>query len=329
MAVSIARGNLKAFAPYAILAIVTACGGGGAPFTVFAPESHRAQPQTGDLLYVAHAQEDHRRSRGVLSVLAFPQGKPVATIGTDGFPLAACSDASGDVWAVVEKDHGRHWSAYEFARGGTQPIAKIHIPNPRIAQGCAVDPTTGNLAIASGAAQASGRGPFVDLWAGAREGAPQRYPLWFTPYECAYDDRGNLFVNGSIGSTIFFELAELPAGGAQFIKIALGSRINSYPGGIAWDGKYLALVNPAGRGPAIYRVEISSYTGTIVDVVHFKDLYGASPLVIADGTVVAATDGESSNVALRPYPGSRLRSKTLARFQYTVEGLAVSNRPVR
>ena len=48
---------------------------------------------SGDLLYVAHGEKMGSSYFGVLSVLTFPRGKPVATITLPGFGTGTCSDA--------------------------------------------------------------------------------------------------------------------------------------------------------------------------------------------------------------------------------------------
>jgi hypothetical protein len=54
--------------------------------------------------------------------------------------VGACADANGDVFIVESL------SINEYAHGGTQPIATLSDPSG-YGFGCAVDPTTGNLAV--------------------------------------------------------------------------------------------------------------------------------------------------------------------------------------
>jgi hypothetical protein len=272
---------------------------------------------SGDLLYIAHSG-DHR-FKGLLSVLTFPQGKLVSTIPIRRFATGICSDPSGNVWVIVADDN--HRTAYEYAHGGTTPIAKIHILHSRSGNACAIDPTSGNLAIITG--DRLGRN-FADIYAGAREGNPATYPVPFTPTACSYDDAGNLFVDGAEGSTIFFRLAELAKAANTFTNVTLNKAASWYPGGLQWDGKYLALVEPfRQQGPSIYRIKISGSVGDVVGVVHLDTLWSGSPLAIGDGTAVATAD-EGNVVAQWRYPAGGPRIKTLVQYEYGVSGLTIS-----
>ena len=272
---------------------------------------------SGDLLYIAHS--GHHRFHGLLSVLTFPQGKLVSTIPIRRFATGICSDTSGNVWIIVADDN--HRTAYEYAHGGTTPIATIHILHSRSGNACAIDPTSGNLAIITG--DRLGRN-FADVYAGAREGKPASYQIPFTPTACIYDDGGNLFVDGAHGSTIFFKLGELAKDANAFTNVTLNKAASWYPGGLQWDGKYLALVEPfRQQGPSIYRIKIAGSVGDVVGAVHLDTLWSGSPLAIGDGTAVATAD-EGNVVAQWRYPAGGKRIKTLVQYEYGVGGLAIS-----
>ena len=51
-----------------------------------------------------------------------------------------CTDANGNVF--ISNDD----NVFEYAHGGTEPIATLDLPGSN-AIGCSVDPTTGNLAV--------------------------------------------------------------------------------------------------------------------------------------------------------------------------------------
>lgn len=71
----------------------------------------------------------------------------------------------------------------------------------------------------------------------AAKGAPKL----FTDYSfydilfCGYDDRGNLYVDGSYKPSTGFVVAELQKGGNALSAITLNQSILS-PGGVEWDG---------------------------------------------------------------------------------------------
>ena len=113
---------------------------------------------SGDLLYVANKGA----SEGV-SVLTFPQGTLVATIKQIGRVLGICSDTSGNVWMTTLGRGSGPFHAYKFRHGGTKPVEVRN--SPRSAYGCAVDPTTGNLALISYGGSSDGA---IEIWPGAR-----------------------------------------------------------------------------------------------------------------------------------------------------------------
>src|SRR5580700_4427081 len=79
----------------------------------------------------------------------------------------------------------------EYAHGGTQPIRILE--NAGNAPGaCSVDPTTGNLAVSSF------KGPDLLLVYKRARGTPKVYtdPDMAYMFFCAYDDKGNLFLDG-------------------------------------------------------------------------------------------------------------------------------------
>jgi hypothetical protein len=301
-------------------AILAGCGGSRdqAALPGMLPSS-LASGATGDLLYVAHGVTKGSNYYGVLSVLTFPGGKPVATIALAGFGTGTCSDASGNVWVIVGHREGKRYeyNAYEYARGGTTPIAKIFVRRSGDqATGCAVDPTTGNLAVLTGFYGAA----HIDVWAGAREGKPKRYPINFSPIACAYDASGDLFIDGYVGSTVFFELDELAAGAdsAHYVKTSFFQ----FPGGIQWDGEYLGVLS----GTVLYRLTVSGYVAHVAGKVDLAKAASASPVAIADRSIAANSGGYGHILALWNYPAGGKPAKRLARLENGARGLTISAR---
>jgi DNA-binding beta-propeller fold protein YncE len=95
------------------------------------------EAKSEDLLYVTSFVSSY------VFVFSYPEGKLVGTLG--GFSYAAsgeCSDNQGDVFIIGVQD------VVKYAHGGSNPIAtlkSVNYPN-----GCAIDPVTGNLAVAGG-----------------------------------------------------------------------------------------------------------------------------------------------------------------------------------
>ena len=74
-------------------------------------------------------------------------------------------------------------------------------------------------------------------------GTPTTYtdPSIFKPYFCGYDDKGNLYIDGTYTeSSEVFRFAELPKGSSKFKNVTLNHQIG-FPGSVLWDGKYVAV----------------------------------------------------------------------------------------
>jgi hypothetical protein len=188
--------------------------------------------KTSDLLYVSDVTAQ------VVDIYTYGHGYKLVGMLTGFFnPEGLCVDKAGDVYVTNDTSEGVH-QITEYAHGATTPIRTIDDPDGR-ANGCSVDPTTGNLAVADfwGASEGIGN---VAVYPKA-SGSPTSYSIAniYYYYYCGYDDNGNLFVDGeTTGSD--FGLGELPKGGTILNFIAVDQTIY-LPGGVQWDGKYLAV----------------------------------------------------------------------------------------
>jgi hypothetical protein len=302
------------FALFALVAVIVGCGGSPPVATLGSLSQNAAVaahsrswmlPGTSgsDLLYVA-ANDD-----GLLYVITYPQGRLAGEVELP-YTLdrgSICSDGSGDIFVPDEGE------IVEYAHGGTQPIATLS--DADWANGCAVDPTTGNLAVTN--SSESGYRGNVAIYAGA-QGEPTYYSdsdMYYYNF-CGYDDHGNLFVSGSPSG-----LAELPSGSGTFINITLNK--NLYGNQVQWDGKYITLQTK----DWIYRISVSGSAGRIVGRTLLKGLNpnnGAQSWI--QGNTAIAPDGRNSNrVGFWKYPrgGKALTLVHLGRFAEVV-GVTVS-----
>lgn len=311
--------------------LLAGCGGSqtGPPPAATLNSAARAASSAGDLLYIAHDVREHGVYRGVVTVLTFPSGTAFATIPLDGFADGACSDASGNVWIVVGQQNHKY-EAYEFAHGASKPIAKIAITHAHgIAGECAIDPETGDLAVVVGAVNCGSCHAGVDIWRGARKGKPETIAIPFTPVGCTYDDSGNLFVDGYVGSTVFFAFGELARGSESFRAVRLDKMPGGYPGGVGWDGSYVViLAENVRRGPELYRVDVSQYMGHVSGVVHLKGLYYGGVFDVYGGSVVGSRGNSGRMISLWPYPGGGKQTETLDHVAFAPRGLAISTASV-
>jgi hypothetical protein len=246
---------------------------------------------SGDLLYVTRPP-----SRSV-DVYTYPAGNQVGTLTGFTNPYGICSDTQGNVW--IADDTAGSFSPgtmVEYAHGGTTPIAQLSDSDPPL--NCSVDPTTGNLAVASN--YFSQR---VAVYAGA-QGSPQYYyATGATPFDCSYDARGNLFAAAKTGiyASKLFRLRKGASALSQYKLVPFGYA----DFGIGWDGKRLAIP----QSPYdLSRYALHKRAGrTVLDGpgVGTGFWIAGSTLIVASGTEVAfyryPKGGMDSNLITSPY----------------------------
>jgi hypothetical protein len=278
-----------------------------------------------NLLYISSGGADDVR------VYSYPAGKEVGKLNGFQAPAGVCADPAGDVW-IVESASSR---IVEYAHGGKKPKATLTDSGALDLLGCSVDSTTGNLAVTDLGGPSGGGGVWIYTDA---KGSPKEYthPAVQFAYFCAYDDEGNLFVDG-LGRSYGFAFAELVSGGGALERITLSQGIG-FPGGVQWDGKFITIGDQSYKNQhksAIYQVSISGSTGTIqgttvltgsCDVLQFgiSNLGGGKK--DQQGSSVIAPDDCQSNVKFYKYPTGGSATKMLSGFEYPV-GAAVSSAP--
>jgi hypothetical protein len=181
-----------------------------------------------DLLYISDLGTND------VYVYSYPQRSLVGTLSGFNSPVRVCSDTAGNVF--VTNTYAKQ--ILEYAHGGSQPIATFH-DKGFLPVGCSVDPTTGTLAVTNYGPSGSNRGSVTIFDAGKARGKIYNDPSVLGYLFCAYDDAGNLFVDG-LNSSYNWVLIELPRGAKKFERLTLNQSFTSW-GGIQWDGKYLAI----------------------------------------------------------------------------------------
>lgn len=192
-----------------------------------------------DLLYVSNLK--------TVTIYSYPRGSLEGTI--DGFYDAQgeCVDKKADVF-VTNVGTNQILGYAHGARKRFRALAGHGLP-----EGCSIDPLTGDLA-------ASDSDGTVAIYKNAR-GNPKVYD--HTPFKqafwCGYDDDGNLFVDGVGDDSANFVLAELPKNGHRLEQVTVNASMGA-PGGVKWDGKYLAVGTsgpPPSGTPVVYRFKIT------------------------------------------------------------------------
>ncbi len=94
--------------------------------------------KSNTLLYVSDV------GTSTVQIFDYPKGTNVGTITGFGYPEGLCSDSSGNVYVA----DGGSQQVFKYAHGGTAPVA-ILSDSGEVPASCAVDPSTGNLAVAN------------------------------------------------------------------------------------------------------------------------------------------------------------------------------------
>jgi hypothetical protein len=227
-----------------------------------------------DLLYVSNYY-----STDIL-VFTYPGGKPVGAL--EGVAGGECtsSASNGNWWVTGPKE------ILEFAHGGVTPIHTLSGGGGA----CAIDPMTGNLA----AVTSNG----VVIYRHAK-GRGKMYTTSLVEVDFAgYDSKGDLFVDGRSTSRAF-ALVELPKGSNSFETITLNQTIE-FPGGVQWDGRYLAVGDQETSN--VYQFAIDGSNGTLEGTTPLK---GASDVVTfwLQGPDVVGVDAGNDDAEIWSYPG--------------------------
>lgn len=251
--------------------LLTACelreDAGGAPSATVISQEHLAprswiDPAASgrDLVYVSAQSE--------VDVYTYPRGKLVGKLSA-GFSDATglCSDTKGNVW-IVNPNYLGTSTLVEYAHGGNTPIATLQDGTKHIPDYCALDPVTGNLAVANTNGD-------VAIYANA-QGSPTYYStngLANNVRTVAYDGSGDLYLRS-------FNRAKAAAwlpNGSSTVAPFLVRRLGYYD----WDGKYLAIDAGGVRKSTLARYSLNGASGTKVGSVRLNGCQKAGVFSIA------------------------------------------------
>jgi NHL repeat len=257
-----------------------------------------------------------------VDVLSYPGGKQVGTLTGFNEPAGICTDRKGDVFIA---DGGNN-SIVEYTHGGTTPIATLQGGSPGTPLGCSVDPKSGNLAVTNFTAN-PGQFGSVMIYTKA-SGAPQQSNALYHTYYCAYDDGGNLYVDGFDNSGRV-ALVEFAQGQSPLTHIALDMN-SGWAGGLAWNGKHLLMEDPIADKfvpsrprNAIYVLTIASGIATLEQTMPLGGGVDVSEFAVRGKTAIAA-DASNEDVGYYPFPQGGNPTKTFTEF-YEPLGVAISN----
>ena len=188
------------------------------------------------LLYVADALYYN------VSVYSYPDGALVGELSVYN-AWAACTDHKGDVF--ISSQIGYRSEILEYKHGEKDPIAVLQDGDSAyFPSDCSLDPTTGNLAVANAQGYYGESYGNVAIYAGA-QGSPKFLTDDAIPYiwSCAYDSKGNLYVDGSSYYS-HPRFAKVKHGGSDFQRLTLHADLCCRD--ILSSGKIIGLTSQTG-----------------------------------------------------------------------------------
>ncbi len=194
-----------------------------------------------------------------VDVYRFPSLARVGKLTGFDEPQGECNDAKGNVWITSS----REYKIYEFAHGGQHPIVVLTDPLGFPA-GCAIDQTSGNLAVSDIRDFSSAAS--VLIYKHAR-GTPAVYsnPTQYANYFAAYDSKGDLYVSGTTTNHAYL-LSVLPRGRNSMTSVTIKGGTIYFPGTVAWHGATLVLGDQKCENRAsscLYKLTVSGTTAHI------------------------------------------------------------------
>ena len=269
-----------------------------------------------NLLYVGNFYTDS------VTLYVYPGGRLAGTLRGFDFPSGVCSDPQGNVFITNELSA----DIVEYSHGGTSPIATFYDPG-EYPVACAVDPHTDDLAVTSiqGASGPSGVTIYPhEQSSGQFFSDPSVYSMYF----CGYDDHDTLYIDGenSSGNVVLAALSGTPP---SFTLISLSQSI-SFPGGVQWDGKDLAVGDQDNN--EVYEFSIVGSLGTLQGSTQLGGAQRVVGFVIprlrhhgnGRGRILVGPDYERSDVGLWPYPAGGVAKKVISEGVDHPEQVAVS-----
>lgn len=244
------------------------------------------------------------QNNSTVQVFSYPKAKLVYTLTGFAGVSGACADREGHAYIA---DPGKS-TIVEYLPGEVNPIAVLNDQDYQPTD-CAIDPTTGNVAVANEYSHDYTSGTIAIY---NRTSARPRIltdPNIYRPEHCGYDDKGNLYVDGYTKG-LDIDLDMLPARSTIFTNLTLEIALGN-PGSVQWDGKYLALSDRVSN--VIYQLEIAgSHANEVSSSVLNGVNYGLNAFWIVGGKVVGVSSiDELIGIWKYPAGGSAQRLVTV------------------
>lgn len=235
-----------------------------------------AAAKATSLLYISDI------GRYVVHVYTFPALDEVGKLTGFSQPQGECSDAHGNVWIADTAAR----ELFKFAHGGKAPIKALLDPTGYPVS-CAVDLSTGNLAVTNLFDNSGGGGVLIYRHA---TGTPHSYsnPNQFFYYFAGYNSAGDLYVSGQTASQAFI-LSVLPKGKSAMSRVSVTGGKIDFPGTVTWVRTTLVLGDQKchdSKSSCLYRASVSGKTAKITNLIRLIGACDVAQVQVHNATIV-------------------------------------------
>jgi hypothetical protein len=231
-------------------------------------------------------------------------------------PEGLCTGEAGDIFVsgmLVRSAAVYGSDVYRFAHGAFTPEAMVSETGAAI--GCAVDPTTGSLAVSNIASYQNFSGSVAVF--NQAKGQPAYYmsPKHRALAYCTYDGKGNLYVTEDDGALI-----EMPKGSTSFkpVNVSNGAFVRSlqwYAGRLILSG---FVPHRQGTPVYLYRASVGNGIATVEQTTTLsnKGNFPSWEQFYVDGTHVVGSGHRGDKLLEWTYPAGGLPATVLSTTQY-------------
>jgi hypothetical protein len=248
-------------------------------------------PNHSTLLYVSSSASDF------VPMYNFKNGVVGSVYGV--IPLAnaggMCANKGGNVWITTTDG-----TVAEYAHGSESPI-RVMGGGPGVPYACAVDPSSGNVAVSYDRPNTAG-GTIGTIQIFGKGNKGRTFGGFAHAWFLAYDNKGNLFIDGapcgtggcnSGGPPGIFELTKR---GQTFQQLNVQGATLTQPTGIVWVNPTLLVADSENgtQEPVAYKVLVRASNATVVGTLPFSSAVTVGGLTVRAGFIVVPdTEGNS------------------------------------
>ena len=194
----------------------------------------------------------------------------------------------------------------EYLGGSVLPLMSLNDAGQAPVD-CAVDPKTGDLAVANSGGS-SGNPPSIAMYKRGKGGVwnstPSQVSSDTTMLQfnyCGFDNAGNLYVTGTDTSNATAERTFNPRS-SVFGDLTLNQKLNS-PGGVLWDGTHVAILDPGVAPNVVYQFQVSGTNGVETGSTTLRASRSITQFWLYDGVLIGPDPGAyGGSLTMWSYP---------------------------